>query len=200
MENYKCKRSQNRRKSSAGYRRRMQCCNLGAAKNGSVVTEIILMATIMVFIILPIFSVVIEKYILMEKARVIRDTVDVTNISAYNALTASELGKAQIDAEYSQILENFTEILSRNLKLDEGLEPEQDSIAEGRVEIMSIRIYSSGFPVVCPDGAILTGPSVHSSIKVPVRPSLYRGIILNILGKDYVDIVVHVDSEIPVNN
>lgn len=175
-------------------------CKDRHAECGSVVTEIILMGALLVFIILPVFSSVIEKYILMEKARAIRDTVDVTNISAYNALVASELGRVQIDADHTQITGNFKKILRLNLKLDAGMEPEPDSIAEGRVEILSVAVYTGGFPVTCPDGAVLTGPCVHSCISVPVRPSLYRGIILNMLGKDHIDIVVHVDSEIPVNN
>lgn len=170
------------------------------SEGGSVVTEIILMGALLVFIILPVFSSVIEKYILMEKSRAIRDTVDVTNISAYNALAASELGRDEIDADQSQITELYKKILSINLKLDAGMQPEPHSIAEGKVEILSVEVYSDGFPVVCPDGTVLTRPSIHSSISVPVRPSLYRGIILNMLGKDHIDIVVHVDSEIPVNN
>jgi len=170
------------------------------SEGGSVVTEIILMGALLVFIILPVFSSVIEKYILMEKSRAIRDTVDVTNISAYNALAASELGRDEIDADQSHITELYKKILSINLKLDAGMQPEPHSIAEGKVEILSVEVYSDGFPVVCPDGTVLTRPSIHSSISVPVRPSLYRGIILNMLGKDHIDIVVHVDSEIPVNN
>jgi len=170
------------------------------ADDGSVVTQIILFAAISVFIILPVFSAVIEKYILMAKARVIRDAVDVTNISAYNALAAPELGKVMIGADSSKILENYKEILALNLNLNDSLEPESDSVAEGKTEILSLEVYSGGFPVTCPDGEIITKPSVHSSIKVPVRPSLYRSIILNMLGKEYIDIVIHVDSEIPVNN
>jgi len=170
------------------------------AENGSVVTEIVLMGALLVFVILPVFSSVIEKYILMEKARTIKDAVDVTNISAYNALAASGLGKVQIGADDEQIIENFKKILILNMKLDAGMEPEPHSIAEGKVEISSVKVYTGGFPAVCPDGSVLTRPCVHSSIVVPVRPSLYRGIILSMLDRDHIDIVVHVDSEIPVNN
>lgn len=184
----------------AGCGRLQLYCRSVLANDGSVVTQIILFAAMLVFVILPVFSAVIEKYILMAKARVIRDAVDVTNISAYNALTVPELGKVMIGADTSKILENYKEILMLNLRLDDGMEPENGSIAEGRVEIISLEVYSSGFPVECPDGGLLTKPSVHSSIRVPVRPSLYSSIILGMLGRDYIDIIVHVDSEIPVNN
>jgi hypothetical protein len=168
--------------------------------NGSIVTEVVLMAAMLVFIIMPVFSAVTEKYVLMEKARVIRDTVDVTNISAYNALTASELGKAAVDMSQTKILDIYREMLARNLKLDGNMDPKSDSIAEGRVEVLSLVVRSSGFPAVCPEGETITRPTVHSCIQVPVKPSLYRSIILGMLGKEHIDIVVHVDSEIPLDN
>ncbi len=177
-----------------------QGMNKFKCNKGSIVTEIVLMAAMLVFVILPIFSTVMEKYVLMEKARVIRDAIDMTNISAYNALAAKDLGKLTVDLSYSEALDIYKEMLIRNLKLGTDLNSKPDSIVEGRVEVLSLVVYSVGFPVTCPDGAVITKPAVHSSINVPVKPSLYRGIILNMLGKEHIDIVVHVDSEIPLNN
>ena len=169
-------------------------------ERGSAVTQTVLMAAVLIFIIMPVFSAVIEKYILMEKARVITDSVDMTNISAYNALSSAELGKVRIGAERSDILEIYRHILSINLRLNDDLEPQPDSVAEGCVEVLSLEIFSSDFPAHCPEGVPITRPAVHSTIRVPVRPALYRGIILGMLGREYVDIIVHVDTEIPVNN
>lgn len=169
-------------------------------ERGSAVTQTVLMAAVLIFIIMPVFSAVIEKYILMEKARVITDSVDMTNISAYNALSSAELGKVRIGAERSDILEIYRHILSINLRLNDDLEPQPDSVAEGCVEVLSLEIFSSDFPAHCPEGVPITRPAVHSTIRVPVRPSLYRGIILGMLGRESVDIIVHVDTEIPVNN
>ena len=73
----------------------MKKCGL---EKGSAVTQTVLMAAMLVFVILPVFSAVIEKYILMEKARIIRDSVDMTNISAYNALSCTDLRKVRIEA------------------------------------------------------------------------------------------------------
>jgi hypothetical protein len=91
-------------------------------------------------------------------------------------------------------------MLALNLKLDGNLDPKPGSVAEGRVEIKSLEIYGNGFPTACPDGAVILRPSVHSSITVPVRPSLYRSVLLGLLGKEHIVIEVHVDSEIPVDN
>jgi hypothetical protein len=167
---------------------------------GSAVAETAVAAAVLIFMILPVFSVIIEKYILSVKTQVIRDAVDITNISAYNALNPDDLGKVRVNASGERCAEIFKDMLARNLKLDGNLDPEQGSVAEGQVEIKSIEIYNSGFPATCPDGTSILRPSVHSCVVIPVKPSLYRSLIFSLLGKDHIDVIVHVDSEIPVNN
>lgn len=167
---------------------------------GTAVAEVIIAAAMLIFVILPVFSVVMEKYVLSEKARIIKDAVDMTNISAYNALDTTELGMVGVDVSRSKAMDIYEKVLRANLNLDNDLDPLPSSVAEGRVEVVSLEIYRSGFPGSCPDGISILRPSVHSSISIPVKPSLYRTVILRLLGKDHIDIVVHVDSEIPVNN
>ncbi len=167
---------------------------------GSAVLEVLLGVAMLVFVILPVFSAVMEKYILLEKSRIIRDAVDMTNISAYNALNTGELGKVQVNMTRSEAMRIFEEILAANLSLNYDLTPKPNSVAEEPVEVVSLEIYTVGFPTTCPDGTIISRPSVHSSISIPIQPSLYRSVILNLLGKDHIDVVVHVDSEIPLNN
>ena len=167
---------------------------------GSAVVDVVIAAAMLIFVILPVFSVVMEKYVLLEKARMIRDSVDVTNISAYNALFAGNLGRVYVNVDHTEALEIFKELLSANLKLDDELNPKEGSIVEGRVEVRSLEIYASGFPVICPGGKTIIKPSIHSSINIPIQPALYRRVVLALLGKNSIDVVVHVDSEIPVNN
>lgn len=167
---------------------------------GSAVADAVIAATVLVFVILPVFSAIAEKYILNAKAQVIRDAVDITNISAYNALNPDDLGKARVNTSREKCLRIFKDMLARNLRLDDNLDPKPGSVAEGRVEIKSLEIYSTGFPIVCPDGTAISRPSVHCTIMVPIKPSLYSSVVMNLLGKEHIGIVVHVDSEIPVNN
>lgn len=168
--------------------------------SGSAVAEVVIIAAMLVFVVFPVFSVVMERFIVLDKARLIRDSVDMTNISVYDALNAESLGKVSVDIFDEKAGEIFQELLCKNLKLDSGMMPRSGSVAEGRVEILSLVFYKDGFPVVCPDGSTIERPAVHSCIDIPIKPSLYRGIILNLLGRDHVDVIVHVDSEIPVNN
>lgn len=169
-------------------------------ERGSAVVDLVIAAAMVIFVILPVFSIIIEKYILMEKARMIRDAVDMTNISAYNALNAGNLGRTDVDAGRSKALKIFEELLSANLNLDEELDPKAGSIAEGRVKVNSLEMYMSGLPAECPGGNAIVKPSVHSSIIVSIEPSLYKRVVLSLLGRNYIDVEVHVDSEIPVNN
>lgn len=169
-------------------------------EEGTAVAEVIIAAAMLVFIILPVFSAVMEKYVLSEKVRIIKDAVDMTNISAYNALDTMELGMTGVDVSHSKAMDIYEKVLKANLNLDENLDPLPGSVAEGRVKVASLEIYRNGFPRSCPNGTSILRPSVHSCISIPVRPSLYRAVILSLLGRDHIDIVVHVDSEIPVNN
>lgn len=171
-----------------------------SSEKGSAVTAVVIAAAMVLLVILPVFAVIMDKFILLEKAEIIGSAVDMANISAYNALNAGSLGKVAVNFDYDEMLDIFRELLSDNLRLDEDLEPETDSIAEGQVIISSLEIYCNGLPLRCPNGVLIDRPSVHSCIDIPIKPSLYTGVILKLLGRENIVIKVHVDSEIPVNN
>ena len=170
------------------------------ARRGSAAVDVIIAAAMIIFVILPLFSAVIERFILLNKAQIARDALDMTNISAYNSLSAGELGKTAVSFESGKALQIYRTLLSANLNLDDELNPLSRSIAEDTVSIESIVIYTEGFPAVCPNGTQLTRPSVHSCVNIPVRPSLYRQLLLGLIGRDYLDMRVHMDTEIPVDN
>lgn len=168
-------------------------------RRGSAAVDVIIGAAMIIFVILPLFSAVIERFILLNKAQIVRDALDMTNISAYNSLRTWELGKTTVSFESGKALQIYRVLLSENLNLDEGLNPLSRSIAEDTVSIDSIVIYTGELPTVCPNGTHLTRPSVHSCVSIPVRPSLYRQLLLDLIGRDYLDMRVHMDTEIPLN-
>lgn len=167
---------------------------------GSAVLDVVIGAAVIVFIILPVFSVILEKYIVLNKVQMIRDAVDMTNLSVYNALDAGSLGRNSVDFHDPKVQSIFSEMLCANLKLNADLTPQPASLAEDRVAVESISIFLSGFPQECPDHVQLARPTVHSCILVPIRPGLYRQLILGLMGRNYLELRVHMDSEIPVNN
>ena len=169
-------------------------------KRGSAAADVVIAAGIMIFVLAPVFSLVMEKYVLSIKTGIIRDALDMTNIAACNALKTGELGKARVEADRADVVKIFEELLCLNMNLEKGLIPGKNSIAEGPVVIKSVEIYLDGLPAVCPGGTVVAKPAVHSSISVPIKPSLYRKLMLKLQGKDFIVLTVHVDSEIPVNN
>jgi hypothetical protein len=169
-------------------------------EKGSSVTDVLIGAAVLIFVIFPVFSVIIEKYIVLAKVQIINDTVDLTNSSMYNALNAKSLGENVINFDDSAIQRIYTRILGENMKLDKNLVPHENSVADGKVIIKSIEIYTDNIPDTCPYGKNVIRPTIHSCIVVPIKPSLYTGSILKIIGKEYFQLEIHVDSNIPVNN
>jgi len=170
------------------------------SSKGSALSDILIGTAIIVFVILPVFSAVVEKYLINNKIQIIKDAVDLTNISTYNALNTVRLGKNQVFINESEAEAVYRTLLAKNLHLNGDLSPCSDSVADGTVVVDSIIVYTEGMPLTCPCGTSIKRPSVHSVVKVPVRPVLYRQVILEIMGKQHIEFTVHVDSEIPVNN
>lgn len=170
------------------------------SNRGSSTAVVLISAMTVVFVVLPIFSAVIEKYIIFNKAQIIKDAVDMTNIASYNAINTHDLSRNIVTFDGEELDKIYRYLLAKNLRLDSDLFPAEGSIAGDRVRIESVAAYTSGLPLTCPDGTEIKRPSVHSCVIVPVKPLLYRHIILNALNKEYIELKVHVDSEIPVNN
>ncbi len=169
-------------------------------EKGSGTADVLIIVAIIVFVLLPVFASVMEKYIVFTKSQLIKDAVDITNISAFYALEAESLGKNIIDFNETDILSIYRNMLAKNLQLDSELNPLENSIADYKVSIESIIIYTDNLPAKCPYNINITKPAIHSCIIVPVKPAFYHKIIRNITGKEYIQIKVHVDSDIPVNN
>lgn len=171
-----------------------------AREKGSSTVDVLITGAIIIFVLLPVFAVIMEKYIVFTKSQLIKDAVDITNLSAYYALEAESLGKNLIDFNEAKILDIYKNILAKNLQLDSNLNPLENSIADYKVGIESLIIYIKDLPKTCPFGVNLTRPAVHSCIIVPVKPTFFVEVIRSMTGKEYMELKVHVDSDIPVNN
>jgi hypothetical protein len=168
--------------------------------NGGGASEVVLGTAIIVLILFPVFSGVVEKYIINVKAQIIKDALDMTNISTYVSIDSKYLGKTVVIHNEPEVEAIYRRLLACNLNLNEDLSPKACSIADGKVMIEDITIYSGEQATTCPLGTEIIRPTVHSLVIVPVKPSLYRQIILKALGKNSLELKVHVDSDIPVDN
>jgi hypothetical protein len=169
-------------------------------ENGIGTTDVLIIGAIIIFVLLPVFALIMEKYIIFTKSQLIKDAVDITNLSAYYALEAESLGKTIIDFNETDTLNIYRNMLAKNLQLDFDLNPLENSIADYKVSIESIIIYTDSLPVKCPYGVNITRSAIHSCIIVPIKPAFFHKIMRNITGKEYMQLKVHVDSDIPVNN
>lgn len=169
---------------------------------GSAAIHVVVGAAVLVLVILPLFSAIIERYILTNKIEIIRDAADITNIAVYNTINTAMLGKKSVSFDQAKVDALYKQLLAENLNLNSALEPidGESSIADGTVTIDEVNFYTGPLPAVCPGGCTIGKPAVHSCITVPVKPSLYRQVILGLSGKSYIALKVHVDSEIPLNN
>jgi len=166
---------------------------------GSSVIDVVIWTAIIVFVIIPSFAAVVEKFIILNKIQIIKDAVDITNISTYNSIVNEYLGKTIVEFDRDKVYAIYEELLSENLNLNRDLSPKEGSIPEGKVRIDSLAIYTGQFPVECPEKLEIKRPAIHSVVTVPVKPTLFRGMVLKMLGKQNVELKVHVDSEIPLD-
>ncbi len=167
---------------------------------GSAIVDVLVFACIIVFAVIPVFSGVVQAYSIVCKSQILRDSVDMANVSSYNALHGKMLGKNDVCIEDEELEQIWRSHLAINLNLGPNLEPQEGSIIDGRAELVELKAYVSGLPDICSRGVTLNRPSVHSVVSFPVRPMLMGRMIMRLTGEEFISIVVHVDSEIPVNN
>ena len=175
------------------------------SNKGSIVSDLLIFTLVVVFIILPLFSAVFDQYILLLKAQAIKDAIDVTNLAAYNAMKIPEKSETQITAAANDIRSNYMPMLALNLNLNSNLTPKENSIVNRTIEIVNITVYPKGmaFPVTCPKGGLIRRPSVHTVIKVSMKPALYWNIykfLTGTAGDGMREYNIHVDTELPYNN
>lgn len=169
-------------------------------RKGSAVLDVILLAAVVVFLILPVFYSVIERHMILTKTQIMKIAVDMTNVSTYEAIKAQSLSGNRVEIDYALAHAIYRKLLAKNLNLYDDLSPKPESVADDKVLIDSLFIYTGGTQAFCPNGTRLERPSVHGCITIPVKPSLYRHIILGQAEKRYFELKIHVDSEIPVDN
>lgn len=170
------------------------------SKKGNALADMLIFLFITVFIVLPLFAAVTEGYLLLNRTQILRDAVDMANVSSYIAINGSGLGRKEVRIDGDTLRETWSGFLASNLKLAPDLTPGEGSVVDGKVEILELDAYISGLPLTCGNGERLSRPSVHSVVTFPVKPSLFGKMILALGGGEFVYIKIHTDSEIPVND
>ncbi len=169
-------------------------------ERGLSITEVLIGLAGVIFILLPLFTFVSEKHILFDRTQIIEDSVDLSNISLYNAISPSRLSEGEVYVDEDRMADIFLRLLRRNLGLDENMGPGPNTFVSDKVQVESLKFYAGRTVVTCPDGNEIKGPCIHSTVIIPVKPVFFQRLILDFLNRENIELRIHVDSEIPVNN
>lgn len=151
---------------------------------------------ILVFIVIPLFSAIVEKQLTQLKISDIGESIELSSIATYDSLVSSSLSDTIVSIDSIEATNTFKKYLADNLNINSDLTPKPSGIIAGTVVVNSFQIYVSSFPRTCPNGKLLTKPSIHTFITVPVTPTLYKYSILQVLGEDKKNLKFHYDTEI----
>lgn len=158
------------------------------SKKGSAIFEMLIFACIIIFILLPLFAYCYEKYVAYLKLNVIKDAVDMSILSSYNAINSQVLAGSSIDICIQKANQNFRTLLASNLNLDGQLNPLDKSIVDSQIQIKDIIFHPNA-----------SKPSVQCELSFPIKPCFFREIIRIISGKSSFDITFREIVEIPVD-
>lgn len=155
---------------------------------GSAIFEMLIFACIIIFILLPLFAYCYERYVVYLKLNVIKDAVDMSILSSYNAINSEILSGSSVDICIQKAQHNFRELMSSNLNLDSELKPESKSVIDGQVKIKDIIFYPHSSKAY-----------VQCELFFPIKPCFFGNIIRLITGKELFNITFKETVEIPVN-
>jgi hypothetical protein len=168
----------------------------GGKKNGSAYVDVLLTFFFLLILVVPLFSYVAERYVLLNKLQIMSDAIDASSLSAYMAINTEAASSRELSIDPTVFNNLFRNALQTNLSLNADMSPRDGSMAVGTVILQSSEIYMSGFPMQCPKGSTIRMKSFHIVVGIPVEPGFIRTYILN---KDDPAIVwIHRDCEMPV--
>ena len=166
------------------------------------VLEIILFTCVILFIIFPIFSIVIEKVILDLKSDEIKGIIKDATESTFIALNIDTTSVENIDVDLDRFKEVFERYIKTNFNLKEDFKPKDNSMVDGPVKINKIIFYgTNSLPFTHPTKEITYNrPFIEVEVIFPIKPHLYRKVILDALGKEYLEVTINYHYTLPINN
>jgi len=158
--------------------------------NGSI-SIIIIMMFIILFIVLPITSMVFENYYVSIVSREIVDASYSSMSSTFDGINISRSTKDKLDYDLD-IEASFKEFLKYNLVLDESMQSQNEKFQN--LEIVNFsNLYKGTVDRI--SGLTMNRQSIHMEMRIEFEPMF---IMSNVGGKKTVDI--HFDYEVPIDN
>lgn len=169
----------------------------GDESGGFEIGAVIIVFVAVLFLVFPVFGVLVEKKMIDI---IIMDICDAVEIAAFSLITQSDMdllssGSLMLSDELLKghlnrfIKENFlmTKYRKANFIKD--------------IELTEYKFISSReYPCVCEKGFVFNRAGVHVEMTLYYVPNVYGETLLSLVGRDSIDIKVHRDFEYPVNN
>lgn len=173
-------------------------CERGSAS----ISFVIIIACLVVFLIIPLSAFVFDKLKVNLIAREVGAAIDVAIEDGYHSLQKPILSQEDFTVD-GPILEYYvSESLKRSLSLNDDFSPKAISKLDGPLSIELLKfIGTADLPYTeVATGTVYNKPFVEIKFTIRLKPTLYQDIILNALGKSYVEYQSKRKSIIHVNN
>ncbi|QUI25915.1 hypothetical protein HZI73_26240 (plasmid) [Vallitalea pronyensis] len=156
-------------------------------KGSSGILSILLIAFFVIFLIMPVFAAVFEKQMMTKIAR---DTKSIIKDSLEATYTTLNIEKTSIkDIEFtSDFKQIFDKYVIDNLNLNVDFTPTDKSMADAKVQVTELQYEDR------------TRKFINVKVILPIKPHIYRQILLSIMGKEWIGYEIPYTLSLPVDN
>ncbi|GKX32298.1 hypothetical protein SH1V18_47780 [Vallitalea longa] len=161
--------------------------NLKRNEKGEIgVFELILFTGIVLFILMPIFTAAYEKQIMYKIGRdsndIIKDSLEATYVTLN--IKRGSTKKIEFDDKFKRTFESY---IRENMKLNVDFTPKDESMADAKIKVLELKRIN--YP----------RKSVKVKLLLPIKPHLYRQIILDLMGKEWIGYEIVQEVSLPVD-
>lgn len=171
-------------------------------KGSASVGLILIVAFMIVFVVIPLSAYIFDNLKVNLISRDVAGAIDVAIEDGYHSLQKPILSKEDFIVDGPILQYYVTERLKKSLYLNDDLAPKANSKLEGpfSIELLNF-VGTANLPYTeLSTGKVYTRPFVEVQFTIRLKPTLYRDLILNALGKSYIEFSAKRKTIIYVNN
>ncbi|HBQ64152.1 MAG TPA: hypothetical protein DD727_04355 [Clostridiales bacterium] len=170
--------------------------DLFPGKRGSMPMDVVLTGGLVIFILLPLFAVILEHALLLAVRREISDALDMSCLAVYESIDVPEASSGRVTLDAVNLEEVFRLYLQANLSLDENLAPlSAGSLLQGGLIIRELDVLYGEDGETCSLGNPVRRLTVHAVVAGSYATGLFERAIFG--GEGIRTVMVHRDVEIP---
>jgi hypothetical protein len=165
-------------------------------RRGGMAADVILTASFLVFILLPLFAVTLEQYLLLTVRKEISEALDMSCLAAYESIRVADAASGDVQLDAAVLAGVFNSLIQRNLHLDGNFRPlSANSLLQGGLMVRELTILSGPAAGTCSMGHAIRRLTVHAVVTGAYRTGLFDRAIMGTDGLR--SVTVHRDVELP---